>query len=83
MEVSIKRITDNNGNVNGIIISSNLPTPFTERVASNIENQIISYAFDELFESEPLSVFRSIHGDMISVCFIRDINKLEQERVQI
>ncbi|MCC5906191.1 MAG: hypothetical protein JJU13_08300 [Balneolaceae bacterium] len=83
MKLTLRKITDGNKKLLGAIITTNTPRNADAKVTSEIENRIINYAFDKLFKNESLSVFKSIYSDIISITFIRNINELEQETIEV
>ena len=83
MNITVRKIKTDSDSVIGAVFTTNIPNSANEKVISDIENRIINYAFDNYFKNESLSIFKSIYRDMISVAFIRNLNELEQETIQI
>jgi hypothetical protein len=83
MKVISKKIYNSNGQETGCILCVSFGTQTNVQQKLAIENQLIQYAFDTLYPSEGLNIFRDAYVESPSVTVIRNINNLPNTEITI
>jgi len=83
MKTIIKRIFDSNKKETGAILIAGVNRPTNALEKSNIENQLIDFAFSRLYPREGLNIFSEINDDTPSIVVIRKINDLPSDEIDI
>lgn len=83
MKIFIKRLLDKNGKETGAILSVVFGAPTNIQQKNIIENKLIQYAFDTLYPSEGLNIYRDIYINTPSITMIKNIDNLTEENLTI
>ena len=83
MRVFIKRLFDQNGIETGAILSVVFGVPTNSQQKNIIENRLVQYAFDHLYPSEGLNIYRDMYIDTPSITVIKNINNLPEQDITI
>ena len=83
MRVFIKRLFDLNGIETGAILSVVFGVPTNSQQKNIIENRLVQYAFDHLYPSEGLNIYRDMYIDTPSITVIKNINNLPEQDITI
>lgn len=83
MRVFIHRLFNQNGNETGAILSVTFDAPTNIQQKNSIENRLIQYAFDQLYPSEGLNIYRDMYIDTPSITVIKNINNLPEQDITI
>ena len=83
MEISIKRIYNQQNQETGAILYAIVDRATTNQEKINIENRLSLYAFDVLYPGIPLNKYSEVFSDTPSIVVIKNINDLPAEIVTI
>lgn len=83
LKLIIRKLFDQNGNEIGAIITAFIPFPINLYEKNIIERHLELYAFNNLYPSTGLNLFKEIHDDTASLTIIRGINNLPSEEKRI
>lgn len=76
LRLVIRKLFDQNGNETGAIITAFIPFPINLYEKNIVERHLELYAFNNLYPSTGLNLFKEIHDDTASLTIIKGINDL-------
>ncbi len=81
MKILITRLFNQTGEDTGARLAVATPSPISARQKLTIENELVQYAFDNIYPDEPLSIYREFHSDMPAITVIKGVEDLPKEEV--
>lgn len=83
MSVFIKKLYNASGLETGAVISTVFSGPIGLQQKIAVEQQLINYAFEKLYPSQGLSIYREAYPDTASIVVLKDVNSLPSQKITI
>ena len=83
MKVNKRKLLDKSGNETGAVLTVNLNQPSTLSQKLAIENQLIDFAFNQLYPNQGLNIYRDMYPDTPSITVIKSINQLDNDEFNL
>ena len=82
-KVILKKLFDENSKETGCVMSAILPISISLYEKNLIEKRLELYAFNNLYPSQGLNIYKSVYNDTASLIIIKGLNELSSNSIDL